>query len=131
MRAVQNNWLSTGKDFWTSAFHTGLYNAVFLFKTNWKKIYNFKKLKQHFKRVLFWINPTQYMHSNMLQEMYFYPVFHWHKNKILLFLKLCVLKASLKESHYLFHNGKTAVRIKKISHGKINGISCSCKLHGR
>lgn len=39
---------------------------------------------------------------------------------------LWLLKAPFKESHYLFHNGKTAVRIKKISHGKINGISQSC-----
>lgn len=58
--------------------------------------------------------------------MFFYPVFHWHQNKFLLLLMLCVLKVLLKVSHYFFHNGKTAVRIKKISCGKVNGISFSC-----
>lgn len=61
------------------------------------------------------------MQNNMLHE-----IFHWRKKKFVLFLMLCVLKALLKEFRYLFHNGKTAVRIKKISHGKVNGISCSC-----
>lgn len=58
--------------------------------------------------------------------MFFYPVFHWDQNKFLLLLMVCVLKVLLKVSHYFFHNGKTAVRIKKISCGKVNGISFSC-----